>query len=60
MRSRVVIPVWVVAMGLLSACASDPCRGRLVPVNAPIDLATEVPVPGSNGTAGNVRSQEAP
>ena len=60
MRSRVVIPVWVVAIGLLSACASDPCRGRLVPVNAPIDLQSEVPAPSSNGTASNVRSKEAP
>jgi hypothetical protein len=60
MRSRVVIPVWVVAVGLLSACASDPCRGRLVPVNAPVDLESEVRVPGSNGTPGTVRSKEAP
>jgi hypothetical protein len=60
MRSIVVIPVWVVAIGLLSACASEPCRGRLVPVNAPIDSKAEVPVPGSNGTASNVRSKEAP
>jgi hypothetical protein len=60
MRSRVLIPVWVVAIGLLSACASDPCRGRLVPVNAPIDLQSEVPVPGSNGAASTVRSKEAP
>jgi hypothetical protein len=48
------------AMGLLSACASDPCRGRLVPVNAPIDSKAEVPVPASNGTASTVRSKEAP
>ncbi len=60
MRSRVVMPVWVVAMGLLSACASEPCRGRLVPVNAPIDLQSEVPVPAAIGAASAVRSKEAP
>ena len=32
MRVLVVMAV----LSLLTACASQPCRGRLVPVNAPV------------------------
>jgi hypothetical protein len=52
-----VVFVMVVA-SLLTACASQPCRGRLSPVNGPVNASVEVPTAEMAPAAS--RGSEAP
>jgi hypothetical protein len=52
-----VLFVMVVA-SVLTACASQPCRGRLSPVNGPVNASVAVPTPDIVPAAS--RGSEAP
>jgi hypothetical protein len=54
MRVLVVMAV----LSMLTACASQPCRGRLSPVNGPVNAS--VAVPTSEIVPAAARGSEAP